>query len=106
MILMVTFCNLYGQDEFQIIQSKINNHLKAQANNEDITQSIAKDLPLQLKNGSWAAIDYSSKIETAWPPLLHLKRMSNLALGFAIKENNYHDNQEVLTGIISGLRYW
>ena len=86
-ILMIAFCKLYGQDEFQIIQSKIDNHLKAEVKKEDLTRSIAADWPRQQKDGSYADINYSSTIETAWPPLLHLKRLNYLTLGFAIKNN-------------------
>jgi chondroitin AC lyase len=105
-ILMIAFCKLYAQDEFKIIQSKIDEHLKSEVKNDDLTRLIAADWPRQQKNGSWADINYSSTIETAWPPLLHLKRLNYLTLGYVINENKYFNNQEVLAGIISGLRYW
>ncbi|TKC00196.1 polysaccharide lyase 8 family protein [Pedobacter cryophilus] len=105
-VFMIAFCKLYGQDEFQIIQSKIDDHLKAEVKNDLLTSSIAADWPRLQKEGSYADINYSSTIETAWPPLLHLKRLNYLTLAYVIKENKYFNQQEVLAGIISGLRYW
>ena len=105
-IFIIAFSKLYGQDEFQIIQSKIDDYLKAEVKNDLLTFSIAADWPRQLKDGSYTDINYLSKIETAWPPLLHLKRLNYLTLAYVIKENQYFNKQEVLAGIISGLRYW
>ena len=105
-IFMIAFSKLYGQDEFQIIQSKIDDYLKAEVKKDDLIRSIAADWPRQLKDGSYTDINYLSKIETAWPPLLHLKRLNYLTLGFVIKNNQYFNNQEVLASIVSGLRYW
>jgi len=105
-IFIIAFSKLYGQDEFQIIQSKIDDYLKAEVKNDLLTRSIAADWPRQLKDGSYTDINYLSKIETAWPPLLHLKRLNYLTLGFVIKNNQYFNNQEVLASIVCGLRYW
>ena len=105
-LILISGYALFGQSEFQVIQSKIDSYLKAEVNNDNLAQAIDTDWLQQRENGSWADIDYTSRRETSWPPLLHLKRINNLALGYVISENKYFGNRQILKGILNGLRYW
>jgi chondroitin AC lyase len=105
-IVFFSFFNAYSQDEFQVIESRIIQHLKADADVNDLNTIILTHLSAQQANGSWSDIDYASDAETAWQPLSHLKRIKSFALGFSTVGNQYYANQELLNHIINGLEYW
>lgn len=80
----------HAQDGLNSIESKIRAYLTA-----DLAYSF-KSERLQA-NGSWPDIDYQSKAETNWKPLLHLQRVKQLAL---------RDEPVLAKQITSALRYW
>jgi len=61
-----------AQDEFEQIGSRITTYLKTEADTTHHNTMKA--------NGSWSDIDYLSKAETNWSPLLHLNRVKQFAL--------------------------
>lgn len=105
-IVFFSFFNAYSQDEFQVIESRIIKHLKADVNVNDLNHTILSQLSTQQTNGSWSDIDYASQAETSWQPLSHLKRIKSFALGFTTSGNQYYANQALLNHIINGLNYW
>jgi chondroitin AC lyase len=87
-ILIVSTSN--AKEEFSGIELKIRNYLKADLDNSLKIQDLNP-------NGSWSDIDYQSRAETNWFPLVHLQRIKQLTL----------QNKPVLAGkIVSALRYW
>lgn len=80
----------YAQDEFNSIEFKIQTYLKADLDHSFKNQNLKP-------NGSWSDIDYQSKAETNWKPLLHLQRIKQLAL---------QDKPALTNDIVSALRYW
>jgi chondroitin AC lyase len=78
----------HAQDEFDRIESKITAYLKTKV-----------EAPTQLSiktDGSWADIDYTSRAETSWTPLLHLQRVKQ----WALQEN------PPSAPILAAMRYW
>ena len=78
----------HGQDEFERIEKRIIAYLKTDAD-------TAHNLSIKA-DGSWADIDYASKAETNWAPLLHLNRIKQ----FALQETRSSAK------MITALRYW
>ena len=78
----------HGQDEFERIERRIIAYLKTDAD-------TAHNLSIKA-DGSWADIDYASKAETNWAPLLHLNRIKQ----FALQETRSSAK------MITALRYW
>ncbi len=105
-IVFFTFFNAYSQNEFQIIETRINQYLKSDFDKNKLTQLIKTDLSSQVENGSWKEIDYASESETSWKPLLHLNRIKYFALGFSSPGNDFYGNQRLLKSTINGLRFW
>ncbi len=79
---------VHAQDEFDRIESRVIANLITKA---DTTHNLTLK-----ENGSWPDIDYLSKAETSWAPLLHLYRIKQFAL------------QEKIAPIktLKALRYW
>jgi len=105
-IVFFCFINAYSQTEFQVIESKIIQHLKTDVDANHLNQMITTHLSTQQTNGSWSDIDYTSEIETGWQPLAHLNRIKSFALGLSTLGNQFYANQELLQRTISGLKYW
>ncbi len=96
----------YSQDEFQLIQSRIVDYLKADLNSEELKQDL-KNYSSSLKaQGNWASIDYSSTRETGWTPLDHLKRVKQFALTLNLDQQNASDKAKLGAQTVSALRYW
>ena len=91
-VVLVLVClmisKVHGQDEFDRIESKIIAHLKTDA---DTTYNLSIKT-----DGSWSDIDYLSKSETNWAPLMHLQRVKQFSLQKNIAPAK----------VITALRYW
>ncbi|MET3114547.1 chondroitin AC lyase [Pedobacter sp. CG_S7] len=105
-IVFFTFFNAFSQDEFKLIEAKINQHLKAEMEANKLSQFITLNSSSQQLDGSWKDISYESKVETGWQPLLHLNRIKYFALGFVTEGNKYYGNQLLLENLIKGLEFW
>ncbi|MBP8066961.1 MAG: hypothetical protein KAY27_00220, partial [Pedobacter sp.] len=79
---------VHGQDEFERIERRVTAYLKTEADTTHLL-SIKAD-------GSWPDIDYASKAETNWAPLMHVQRIKQFALQETVSSSK----------IISALRYW
>ena len=105
-IVFFTFLNAYSQNEFKLIEANINQHLKAELDPNKLSQIITSHHSSLQLDGSWNDINYESRAETGWQPLLHLQRIKFFALGFATKGNQYYGNQLLFEHIIKGLDFW
>lgn len=96
----------YGQDEFKVINTKIYQHLKADVDLKNLNQMVTSHFSSQQVNGSWKDINYESKAETAWQPLLHLNRIKFFALAFVTDGDKFYEDPVLLKNIIKGLDFW
>ena len=95
----------YCQDEFQIVESRINQYLKEEGNSKKLEKEVELNATSLLNNGSWSTIDYASNAATNWPPLLHLNRIKQFALALAFNNDAAFDSK-LTAKTITALRYW
>lgn len=96
----------HGQDEFQIIESRIAKYLKEDVDISQLNPDVKKNTLSIQYNGSWPAIDYSSKAETSWAPLVHLNRVKQFALVLALNAEAGVAQKQLADQTINALRYW
>ncbi|MFC3560348.1 polysaccharide lyase family 8 super-sandwich domain-containing protein [Pedobacter jamesrossensis] len=96
----------YSQDEFALIESRINDYLKAEVEPEKLNQDVKKYISDITGEGYWPAINYSSVAETSWEPLLHLKRVKQFSLTLALKGQGIEKNSKLESLTVKALRYW
>ncbi|SMD16073.1 polysaccharide lyase family 8 super-sandwich domain-containing protein [Pedobacter nyackensis] len=96
----------YGQDEFQVIESRIAKYLKEDVDISQLHQEVRNNALSLQYNGGWSAIDYSSQAETSWAPLGHLNRVKQFALVLALNEANEVAQNKLAVQTIHALRYW
>lgn len=96
----------YGQDEFQIIASRITTYLKADINTEKLKQDLKENQSSIKNDGSWSDIDYSSTAETSWKPLIHLSRVKQFALMLSLNKLDATDKENLSSQTVNALVYW
>lgn len=96
----------YAQDEFQLIERRINDYLKAESEPDGLNQEVKNYISSITGEGYWPAINYSSVAETNWEPLLHLKRVKQFSLTLALKNDDVDKNQKLAMLTVKALRYW
>nr|WP_121273184.1 polysaccharide lyase family 8 super-sandwich domain-containing protein [Pedobacter schmidteae] len=96
----------HGQDEFQIIESRIAKYLKEDVDISQLNTDVKKNTLSIQYNGGWPAIDYSSKAETSWAPLIHLNRVKQFALVLALNAETGVAQKQLADQTINALRYW
>ena len=99
-----TISKAHSQDEFQIIESRITAYIKAENEAGQLSQDLKKNSSAIQNDGRWPGIDYSSKAETSWAPLIHLNRVKQFAL--ALHNGGAAGDQPLAAKTISALRYW
>jgi chondroitin AC lyase len=108
--LLVLFCltmNVaYGQDDLQIVESRITRYLKEDVNVDALNRDVQSNLAAMQLDGHWSTVDYASKAETNWSPLTHLNRMKQFALALALNGEKQTSGQKLVSQTRSGLRYW
>jgi chondroitin AC lyase len=108
--LLILFCfainTSYGQDEFQIIASRITNYLKADLNSEKLKQDLKENQSSIKNDGSWSDIDYSSTAETSWKPLIHLNKVKQFALMLSLNKLDTADKENLSAKTVNALVYW
>ncbi len=108
--ILTLFCfavtTTYGQDEFQVIESRIIDYLKADINVAQLNQDLKNNSSSLKQEGYWATIDYSSTAETGWTPLIHLQRVKQFALMLNLKGPAFAEKEKLTSQTVSALRYW
>jgi chondroitin AC lyase len=101
-----TASNLYSQDEFQRIEANITSYIKTDAAIPNLKKDLIEHNNSIQNNGSWLDIDYLSKTETNWAPLLHLGRIKQFALSIALNDEFAAHHKNLVAQTITALRYW
>ena len=96
----------YSQDEFQLIELRINDYLKAEIEPDQLNKDVKKYLTDITKDGYWSAIDYSSVAETSWEPLVHLKRVKQFSLALSLKNEDVNEKSKLEMLTVKALRFW
>jgi chondroitin AC lyase len=108
--ILMLFCfaihTTYGQDEFQIIETRITDYLKSDINIEQLKQDIKNNGATIKEDGYWATIDYSSTAETNWAPLIHLNRVKQFALMLSLNQQDFLAEDRLKEQTVTALRYW
>jgi chondroitin AC lyase len=103
-MLCFTTSKAHSQDEFQIIESRITRYIKADVEINPSNQDFNKNASAIQGDGRWLDIDYASKAETNWAPLVHLNRLKQFAL--ALSDAGASADQKLAAKTIVALRYW
>lgn len=96
----------YSQDEFQLIETRIVDYLKADVTINSLNKEIVANAQTINSNGAWTDLDYTSTAETAWKPLLHLTRIKQFSLAIALNNFDAVKRENLALHTLSGLRYW
>ncbi|MNJ95491.1 Chondroitinase-AC precursor [compost metagenome] len=99
-----TVSKAHSQDEFQVIESKITRYIKSDVEGNQFNQDLKKNSLAIQNDGRWLGIDYSSRAETNWAPLIHLNRVKQFAL--ALNDAGAAGDKKLASQTISALRYW
>lgn len=106
--ILIMFCftvsKAHSQDEFQIIESRITEYIKSDVAVNQFNQDLKKNSLTIQSDGHWSDIDYSSKAETNWAPLIHLNRVKQFAL--ALNDVAAGADKKIASQTINALRYW
>lgn len=100
-----TYADINRDTLFNQIIKEIQTDYRSNTNLTEIEKNITQSFNLFQENGSFSDIDYSSKAQTNWQPLIHLKRLQEMAIGYT-SESKYRGNPELYHRIIQGLSYW
>lgn len=96
----------FAQDEFQVIESRINDYLKADVKIDQLKADFKINSSSLNEEGFWATIDYSSTAETGWTPLIHLQRVKQFAIILNSENFAFADKEKLTSQIIAALGYW
>lgn len=100
-LLLFVQCTVYAQTD------TILNRYKSYLLHTAEPDSNIKNLLSGLKaNGKWDDINYHDTERANWQPLIHLKRVQNLALVWADPQSKYYHNDFVWKGINAGIDDW
>lgn len=105
-VVCFTVNKAHGQDEFQIIESRITAYIKAETEVSQLSQDLKKNSSAMQNDGRWPEIDYSSKAETSWAPLIHLNRLKQFAVALNNAGAAGDGDKKLAAQTISALRYW
>ena len=57
-------------------------------------------------DGTWADINYEDKSTTAWLPVTHLIRVTDLVYAYSTAESSFRKNDNVYQAIVNALQVW
>lgn len=103
-LLCLAVSTAYGQDEFRTIESRITQYIKAETEVSQLSQDLKKNSSALQNDGRWLGIDYGSKAETSWGPLIHLNRVKQFAV--ALNNAGTAGDKQLAAKTISALQYW
>lgn len=70
------------------------------------TNEVQKYLETLSNEGTWADIDYKSKIRGDWPTRIHLDRALLLSTAYVKPNTKYYKNKDLLEAILNSLNHW
>lgn len=69
-------------------------------------ENVKKLLDELQDNGSWSAIDYSSKERGGWPPRQHLTNLLEMAKAYQTTGSDFYQKSSVLAKMHLALNFW
>ncbi|MFC5282947.1 polysaccharide lyase family 8 super-sandwich domain-containing protein [Pedobacter alpinus] len=96
----------FAQDEFQVIESRIIDYLKADVKINELKAAVKSNSSSLKEEGFWPSIDYSSTAETGWTPLIHLQRVKQFAIILNSENFAFADKERLASQINAALDYW
>lgn len=95
-----------SNDWTEVVMQRIQNRHKAVDVDKTDNTHTQHYLSILKNDGSFPDIDYNSKAQTNWNPLIHLDRMKQMILSYTIPNSKYYGSEELYTNIQKMFEFW
>ncbi|WAC40718.1 polysaccharide lyase 8 family protein [Pedobacter sp. SL55] len=75
-------------------------------NANNVNKPAQTDFESIRTDGSWADVNYEDKSTTAWLPVKHLEKVSDLVYAYSTAGSAFYQNEKVYQAIVNALKLW
>ncbi|MBD8487771.1 DNRLRE domain-containing protein [Echinicola sp. CAU 1574] len=94
------------QTDFDLIIDQVFDDFQAGTSTSSLDANVGNLLNTLDTAGYWSNIDYSSNSQTAWEPVYHFNRLSEMAKAYSREGSAYYGDTLLKSRIIKASEYW
>ncbi len=105
LIILLVFFSV-GQNVFAQADTILNRYRQYLFNTLTVQENTDQLITSINTNGQWNDIDYNSNERANWQPLIHMRRLRDLAFAYAYPKSSFFHEQKLLKAISLALQHW